>query len=148
MSAKTTPPSPPLSPSPSLDVDSLLAEFANLKFTIQKGTATETNVGRARELHKILASIDNELTDVVPDWDTLTTDSGAVFITHMPTTKAARRTKCQPFESSTVQIKIAPHPFARGGVRAAYRALVLHKGVWKEYILKMFLCRETATTID
>ena len=31
-----------------LDVDSLLAEFANLKFTIQKGTATETNVGRAR----------------------------------------------------------------------------------------------------
>ena len=54
MSAKTTPPSPSLSPSPSLDVDSLLAEFANLKFTIQKGTATETNVGRARELHKIL----------------------------------------------------------------------------------------------
>ena len=45
-----------------LDVDSLLAEFANLKFTIQKGTATETNVGRARQLHKILASIDNELT--------------------------------------------------------------------------------------
>ena len=129
-----------------LDVDSLLAEFTNLKFTIQKGTATETNVGRLRELHKILVSIDNELTNAVPDWDTLTTNSGAVFITHMPTTKAALRTKCQPFESSTVQIKIAPHPFARGGVRASYRALVLHKGVWKEYILKMFLAPKNRTS--
>ena len=89
-----------------LDVDSLLAEFTNLKFTIQKGTATETNIGRLHQLHKILARIDNELTDAVPDWDTLPTHSGAVFITHMLTTKAELRTKCQPFESSTVHIKI------------------------------------------
>ena len=123
-----------------LDVDSLLAEFTNLKFTIQKGTATETNIGRLRE------TIDNELTDVVPDWDTLPTCSGVVFIAHMPTTKTELRTKCQPFESSTVQIKIAPHPFARGGVRAAYRALVLHKRVWKEYILKMFLAPKNRTS--
>ena len=129
-----------------LDVDSLLAEFTNLKFTIQKGIATETNVGRLRQLHKILASIDNELTDAVPDWDMLPTHSGAVFITHELTTKAALRTKCQPFESSTVHIKIAPHPFARGGVRAAYRALVLHKRVWKEYILKMFLAPKNRTS--
>ena len=69
-----------------------------------------------------------------------------MFITDMPTTKAELRTKCQPFESSTVQIKIAPHPFARGGVRAAYRALVLHEGVWKEYILKMFLAPKNRTS--
>ena len=129
-----------------LDVDSLMAEFTNLKFTIQKGSATETNIGRVHQLHKILVSIDNELTNAVPDWDTQPTHSGAVFITHMPTTKAALRTKCQPFESSTVQIKIAPHPFARGGVRASYRALVLHKGVWKEYILKMFLAPKNRTS--
>ena len=122
-----------------LDIDSLLAEFTNLKFTIEKGTATETNIDRLRQLHKILVSIDNELTNAVPDWDTQPTHSGAVFITHMPTTKDELHTKCQPFESSTVHIKIAPHSFARGGVRASYRALVLHKRVWKEYILKMFL---------
>ena len=122
-------------------IDGLLDEFASLQFSINCGTASNADVGRAFAIKEILAQVDKELTNAPPDWDSLPSLTASVWITDIPTSKHGLFTKCEPLEcSSTVQIKIASHPFARGGVRAAYYARVQKPGgPWKPYVLKMFL---------
>jgi len=130
-------------PSPgSHATDSLLAEFASLKMT-----GTVKDVERAHEVKKILADIDKELTSAVPDWDSISSQTATVFIIDLPTSKDDLHTKCETIKSSPVTIKIAQHPFARGGVRAAYHALVSKEKTTsssssfelKPYIVKKFL---------
>jgi hypothetical protein len=97
---------------PPTNIESLLDEFASLQFSINCGTASNADVGRAFAIKEILAQVDKELTNAPPDWDSLPSLTASVWITDIPTSKHGLFTKCEPLEcSSTVQIKIASHPF-------------------------------------
>ena len=123
------------------DTDSLLAEFASLKMTIKSSKATVNNVKRVRQLKKILVHIDKELTSAVPDWSAIPSQTATVWKTTLPTSKDDLQNKHAPIQSSSVAIKIAPHPFARGGVRAAYHALVTKESSFqlKPFVVKKYL---------
>ena len=128
-------------PSPGGGIESLLGEFSSLQFSIESGTASATDVDRAFKVKEILARVDKDITQTPPDWNALPTQTATVWITVLPTTKDDLRTKREPVQSTTVPIKIATYPFARGGVRAAFHARVWNetKKHWKPYVVKMFL---------
>jgi hypothetical protein len=129
------------------DISALLAEFHFIQTKILSKTSTKSDMKRGSELKKILAQVDAKLVkkhhDEV-DWDSLGSTEAVVYIPDEPTCKKDLHYARPPLQAEgTFQVKIAEHPFARGGVRVAYwaRLQVPIDGrlVWKTYVAKQFI---------
>jgi hypothetical protein len=110
-------------------VEDLLAEYA---FATAPGSSTRAFTAASAPVY---------MTDTVPDWDSLATNSATIWIPDLPKTKEDLWRKRNPvIATGRHNIKIAPHPFAKGGVRFAYYALIQVPGKgWQRYVAKEFI---------
>lgn len=124
------------------DADALMAEFAGLLSKISLGSASSADVARARDLKPFIDAIDARITKASPEWGSVAEERAEIWMADIPKSKgelSAKRDSILAAGSHLLQI--APHPFARGGVRAAYRARlrINGEGPWQDYVAKQFL---------
>ena len=116
------------------EIAALYAEFSFLDSKITSGTATKSDKKTRDAAAARLIKINDLLTTTPPDWSSLPEQTATIWIPDLPKTMEDLREQRAPVEASgTKIIKIAKYPFAKGGVRLAYHAVIKQtNGSWKK----------------